>query len=585
MATASAAAQFKCKICGGDRDYQTKDRLISHIRRTERYPFVNSKNLDEWNIPRREVEAKLKKGSESSSEEEGRERVVIIPENGTRFDSDQTTLDRYLEYISEEREPLIANLDFHARRLGKCVAILTTGGYLVKQLSLSDGKVVYNQMSKKGLVSLLETLTIKLFNKKGEGKVVSLAGLLNRPRICLGLTKFRSVDFYSDDPNTFNLWRGFAYRPARRVDMRLIQPYLDHLKEVICSGNEELYQHELKKRGWMYQNPNDHLGFATVLFGEEGTGKNTDTDVLCSLWGADWAEPNITNMEMLTEANHAECITYKKLIVANEVQSLENSKASWDVMKSRVSDDFYRIRLIYCASKVVRNVNNYYFCTNNADAIKMGLRDRRYQIIMVSSIHAQDTDYFSALRETITDDMKSHLLRFFLNIDTAGFNPRIPPSSEIKKEMQEAQKPLGQLFMEQFDWVDSLGEDARETGVTFDEIYKDGFLPWCDRYGVPERYRIKMAGFGLAIRDYVIQKKERRNGKDQRIYYPKKTKEDTEEDEDEEPEEIKINGKIYKKGVPVSMEAFTDRVRKSAPAPSPESPSSPESPPAESPLQ
>jgi hypothetical protein len=399
------------------------------------------------------------------------------------------------------------------------VAILTTGGYLVKQLS-PEGKVIYTPMAKRALSDLLDTLTINV-QLGPKMKEIPLALLLNISRVCMRFDKFRAVDFFSRDPMVFNLWRGFHYDPAVEVDMDQIQPFLDHIRKVICADDDNSYQHELKKLGWIYQNPNDHLGFATVLLGDEGTGKGTYTDVLCDLWGPEWSEPNITNMEMITETNHAECIAFKKVIVANEIKELEHNHASWDVMKSRITDDHYRVRVIYQATKIVRNVNNYFFCTNNYLSIKMGQRDRRYDIKEVSPIHQQDTDYFSGLRETLTPWMKSHLLRFFLDIDTEGFNPEIPPCSEMKREMQEAQKPLAQDFIAEFDWTDSTGCDRREEGMTAQTMYIDGFIPWCDRYGVPERYRIKMSAFGMAIRPYVDQTEAERYGRTQRIYFPR----------------------------------------------------------------
>jgi hypothetical protein len=474
------------------------------------------------------------------------------------FNSDGTTLDKYLEFIKEGREDEVESIDFHIRRLSRCISILTTGGYLVKQLSPSqNGKVIFTQMCKKTLSALLDLLTVGITvdPERGEKKDISLAMLLNKPRLCMKLDKFRTVDFKSDDPMIFNIWRGFAYEPEEDPsDLSLIQPFLAHIKEVICDNNEESYQHELKKLAWIFQNPNDHLGYATVLLGEEGCGKGTYTDLLCDLWGSDWAEPNITDMGMITESNHAETITWKKIVVANEIRDLEHNKASWEVMKSRITDEYYRVRNIYQPSKMVRNVNNYFFCTNNYSSIQMGQADRRYDIKEVSETHKQDTKYFSDLRRTFTSDMKSQLLGYFLSIDTKDFNSKIPPSSALKKEMQAAQKPLVQIFFENFDWRDSVGFDRREDGLLYRELYKDGFLAFCDEYGVPDRYRVSLQGFGMAIKKYIDQQ----TVDGDRRYYPKGSVEKN----DIPPSVIMVKGEVCKKkkGPP----------RRSAPGPAPE---------------
>jgi hypothetical protein len=312
------------------------------------------------------------------------------------------------------------------------------------------------------------------------------------------------------------MWRGFAIKPASRVNMALIQPFLDHIKNVICSGNEEAYQFELQKNGWIVQNPNVHLGFATVLLSDEGTGKNVYTDMLCSLWGSDYSEPNISSMETVTCDTHAEAIAYKKIIVLNEAADQADSKASFNVMKSRISDHTYRVRSLYQPLREVRNVNNYFIVSNN-DAVKLGTRDRRYYILEVSDCHLQDIPYFEELCDTFTDEMRSHLLKFFLDISTKGFEPKRPPMTDIKAELQECQKPLAQMFMEKFDWVDAGGYDHTKDGMLIDDIYTDGFLPYCAKFKIEQKYiPTPGAGFGRKIKPYVRQKTIIQ----QRFYFP-----------------------------------------------------------------
>jgi hypothetical protein len=368
--------------------------------------------------------------------------------------------------------------------------------------------------------------------------------------------------------------------------MSLLQPFLNHLKVVICNENEESYNHELKKLGWIFQNPNSHLEFATVLLGEEGAGKGSYTDVVCDLWGPEWTNRNVNNMEMITEPNHAEVISWKKFIVCNEIKDMDHSRASWDVMKSRVTDHYYMVRLIYQASRQIRNVNNYFLCSNNYNSIKMGLRDRRYDIKEVSDKYVgKIEEYFIPLHASYTDEMKTHLLKFLLEMDITGFDHRIPPSSELKKEMQDSQRSIVQLFLEEFDWVDSSLEDKKEEGMLFQEIYKDGYLPYCDKYGVPERYRTAMQAFGMAIRPHVDQKTKKIEGKVCRAYFPKGSLKMTEEEA-----ELKKAPRVRRKKEdgPQSIEVIMNgngRVRKSAPVPDPESQASPDSEPAESLLQ
>jgi hypothetical protein len=46
------------------------------------------------------------------------------------------------------------------------------------------------------------------------------------------------VDFLSDDPRIFSMSRGYAFDPSEieEVNHTLIEPFLDHMLEVICGG-------------------------------------------------------------------------------------------------------------------------------------------------------------------------------------------------------------------------------------------------------------------------------------------------------------------------------------------------------------
>jgi hypothetical protein len=422
---------------------------------------------------------------------------------------DEHTIDEYIDLLKEENKKLTKVGWFHKEWFQSFVAILTQGGYIVKQRSL-DGKIIYEQMDKKHLCQRLETTALSVGGKK---RLASR--FLDEPDVCGVLKRFHHVDFCSPDPTAFNLWRGYAVDPTEipEVDMTLIQPFLSHMREVICGGNEEYFHQELMKNAWMFQNPNDHLQWATVLIGEEGTGKNTFyTDVLCSLWGDDWTEPNITNMDTITDDRHKDTLAFKKLIIANEVQDIERGHTSFDVLKSRITDHTYKLRNLFEQYVTVRNVNNYIFCTNNYRSIRLGQQDRRYFILEVSDIHIQDLEYFTALFATFTDEFRAHLLRYFLDYDLSEFNHRTPPLTELKEELQDEQKPLSQEFIEQLEFP--------EDGLSYDDLW-NRFIEYCDANAVDHKFVGKKLSFGRQIKKFVDQGFAHPGGKTTRVYHPR----------------------------------------------------------------
>ena len=66
-----------------------------------------------------------------------------------------------------------------------------------------------------------------------------------------------------------NLWRGFGVKP-KQGNWSLMQ---QHIREVICEGNEKHYQYLI---GWMaygVQNPDKPIGVAVAFLGAQGAGK------------------------------------------------------------------------------------------------------------------------------------------------------------------------------------------------------------------------------------------------------------------------------------------------------------------------
>jgi hypothetical protein len=365
----------------------------------------------------------------------------------------------------------------------------------------------------------------------GKTKDFTYGRLIDLPLVSNNLKRFTATDFAGNDEHKFNIWRGYAYDPLdenEELDMELIKPFLDHVKNVICGGNEFNYSVEIMRDAWMLQHPNDHVQWATVLMGEEGAGKGIYTDVLCDLWGNAWTERNINNIDQITGDNNRDLIGFKKLIVPNELQSLENGRKNFDIMKSRITDKFYVLRNLYESPQTMRNVNNYIFSTNNYDSIKMGMRDRRYFVLEVSDQYVGKVqEYFMPLVATFSDEMKRHLLTYLLAYDTEQFNPFVPPETDLKSTIKEMNLSLPEQWMSQFVW---RGERA----YTLDELWMK-FSTWCDAMSLDRKFMGKSGvSFGLKLRGLTRKETKKVGGKTKTLYFPLEgAPEDGTEEEDE----------------------------------------------------
>jgi hypothetical protein len=205
-------------------------------------------------------------------------------------------------------------------------------------------------------------------------------------------------------------------------------------------------------------------------------------------------------------------ISNRKLIVPNELHSLESGRRTdFDKLKSRITDDQYVVRNLFQDAVKVRNVNNYIFCSNNEDSIRLGACDRRYFVLAVSDVYMQNERYFELLFESFTPEMKTHLLNFYLRLDTHGFNPRTPPETELKRELQESQLPYAEQWVKKFKFPE-------EGCYTLDEMWVR-FQDWLDKMGIDRKYGGKPgAAFGKRIAKYCSQQ-GRKDG--QRTYSAK----------------------------------------------------------------
>ena len=130
----------------------------------------------------------------------------------------------------------------------------------------------------------------------------------------------KALKFYSEDPQVFSYFRGYDYNQLDQVKTEIIEPFLNHIREVIANNNEEVYKYSLVWIASILQSPNFKAGTALVILGNQGSGKNVFTNVICKLM-ARYANENITSIESIVGKFNA-VLENKKLLVLNELQSI-----------------------------------------------------------------------------------------------------------------------------------------------------------------------------------------------------------------------------------------------------------------------
>ena len=220
---------------------------------------------------------------------------------------------------------------------------------------------------------------------------------------------------YSIDGNhCLNTFKGFKYKYVKDVTEKNISEeskehaniFLNFMKDVLCSGNEEQFKYLSKWIGNILRgNKNDT---ALYLRGEQGIGKSTFSDMLrYHIVGLD--SSICSGSEPLRTANNR-ILMGKSLVIFEELPTF--NRGEWSGVSSTLKDLITNNKMTY-AEKYMKpiqanNLNNYILNSNNS-----AIQDddgRRYFILDLSVCKKGDHKYFGDLKSKCFNDITGYAL-------------------------------------------------------------------------------------------------------------------------------------------------------------------------------
>lgn len=221
-------------------------------------------------------------------------------------------------------------------------------------------------------------------------------------------------------PGYLNLWHGWGMEPGDGP----YGTYLVFVSDVICGGDDELFEYLMSWCAWMVQYPRELPEVAIVLRGREGTGKNTFVEPLADIVGA-------SHFLMLTSLNQVAGrfsghLANALLILANE-SVWGGDKSVAGTLKSMITE---RIQPLEKKGQDMVMVNSYrhmIFATNEGWAVPRGQDDRHYCIVDVDDSRKGDWEYWRTLKKDLNDGGTAGLFRWLLERDLTGWHPRQLP--------------------------------------------------------------------------------------------------------------------------------------------------------------
>jgi Family of unknown function (DUF5906)/Poxvirus D5 protein-like len=276
----------------------------------------------------------------------------------------------------------------------------------------------------------------------------------------------------------YNIWRGFTLKPVQGDASK----YWDHVRDNICSKNEDIYLFVRKWLACIFQRP-DEVHTALVLCGLQGVGKNGFVDPLGELFGQHYVSLSSLG-ELMSNFNFH--LKNAVLIHANEA-FWGGHKKEIGVLKAMITD---KTCLIEPKGKDRIEVPNYkhVIMSSNEDwPVHLDMDDRRFLVLRVSSERKEDTVYFKAIKDQLDAGGYAALLFDLLNEDISSFNPRLLPNSNesFLLKLRSADPAMTYIYEALFEGNFALSKN--EQGVWQPEIPKmdvyDDYKFWCAVHG------------------------------------------------------------------------------------------------------
>lgn len=234
-----------------------------------------------------------------------------------------------------------------------------------------------------------------------------------------------------DVEDAYNLWRGFAC-DAQPGDCSKL---LDHIKQIACGGDEELYNYFI---GWMantVQNPGEPGHSAVVMRGRQGCGKSIIPSLFGEVFGRHYIMVN--NSRHLVgqfNAHLRDCV----LLFADEA-FFAGDKSNESVLKTIVTEPMLTFEMKGVDAEPSANCVHLMMASNEKWVVPASFDDRRYFVLDCLPDRIGDKAYFDAIVQQFhREGGREALLHFLLSYDLSKFNVRGVP----KTDALQAQKAL-----------------------------------------------------------------------------------------------------------------------------------------------
>ena len=237
----------------------------------------------------------------------------------------------------------------------------------------------------------------------------------------------------------YNIWKGYKYQKTGEYEKENIKPFVQHIKNIICNGDEVLAEYVIKWFAQIIQTPHKKTAVGMVWRSEaEGVGKNIILNLIKDIMGSEYYY-STSNLEHLIGNFNADAEA-KILINMNECL-WGGDKKKEGRLKEFITEDSLTINQKGVKTYNINNFANVCITSNSDWIIGINQNDRRWAMIECSEIK-HDSQYYKTLANTNIQDLTNYLW----SIDLSEFDARNIIKTKLHHEQVELNMDTAELF-------------------------------------------------------------------------------------------------------------------------------------------
>ena len=350
--------------------------------------------------------------------------------------------------------------------------ILNGKGAIAKKCWAMGGEMYYDFFSPSDLTAIFanvgviyknDTQNDKRLKEHGEVSPIK-AWITSRSRNNKNYIYFHPLE---QRKGGFNLFRGLNVKRIKGTDK--IERYLNHAKEIICSGNDDDYTYLMTLLANWVQFLHIKPTQAIILKSKElGTGKTIFAKGFAKIFG----QHSIAIQKPKQLVGQFNGHLSNKLFVHVE-EAFHGHKSSSDELKTTITEESINIERKGIDIIELESYHRFMFCTNNDRVVVVDIDERRYFMPEVSpkyrATNPGSYEYHKKLREDVNHpDFAGQLLNYLMEQDPNAVNIHIPRRTQaLHQQILTTLKPELQ-FIKEFLSKAFIFDSAQERTITIE---------------------------------------------------------------------------------------------------------------------